>query len=65
MESITRNAVDFRKAILSKRKGGRAKFGSHKKGVWNTQSGTTNTFIANLQQSPNPGGIGVPDGPPR
>jgi superfamily II DNA/RNA helicase len=65
MERVTRDAVDFRKEILSKRKGGRAKFGSHKKGVWNTESGTTNKFIANLQQSPNPGGIGVPDGPPR
>lgn len=40
MEKVVRAAVDYRRAMLSKRKRGRAKFGSHVNGrVWNTVGG--------------------------
>lgn len=67
MDRVTRDAVQFRRGVLAKRKGGRAKFGSLRDGVWNTTSGPYSGTVANSEQSSTPGGpgFGVPEGPPR
>jgi superfamily II DNA/RNA helicase len=66
MDKVTRDAVQFRRGIVSRRKGGRAKFGSRSTGVWNTVSGPYSGNVANQHQSSTPGGpgFGVPEGPP-
>ncbi|KAG8346626.1 DEAD DEAH box helicase Helicase conserved C terminal domain [Trypanosoma vivax] len=68
MDAVMRHAVWFRRGILARRKGGRAKFGSRaaERGVWNDVGGIASREVANAQQDPNPGGadFGPPRGPP-
>ena len=68
MDRVMEDAVSFRREQLSNRKGGRAKFGSVRTGVWNTTEGTTRSGVAGdpMAAAMSSGGsIGPPDGPPQ
>nr|6YXX_EB Chain EB, DEAD-box helicase, putative [Trypanosoma brucei brucei]6YXY_EB Chain EB, mt-LAF2 [Trypanosoma brucei brucei] len=69
MDAITWKAVCFRRGLLARRKGGRAKFGTRaaESGVWNDVGGITSRVVANMEQNPHPGGddFGPPRGPPK
>lgn len=66
MNRVHEQAVWFRRGQLSRRKGGRAKFGRKdpRRGVWNDIGGISSKAVANAAQNPNPGGVGPPSGPP-
>ncbi len=67
MNRVMEDAVSFRRGELSRRKGGRAKFGRKQYGVWNTHEGTKGGSTAGESQSDSPAGsdFGPPQGPPK
>eukprot|EP00796_Vickermania_ingenoplastis_P011989 gene11990-8261_t len=67
MDRAMFDAVQFRRRQMARRKGGRAKFGSRdpRRGVWNDVGDVRSAVAAvNMEQSPNPSGVGPPSGPP-
>jgi hypothetical protein len=67
MNHVMHDAIWFRRGELARRKGGRAKFGSVRGGVWNNIEGTKGGGVAGESQSDAPAGsdFGPPQGPPR
>jgi superfamily II DNA/RNA helicase len=68
MDHVMRDAVEYRKQKIAKVKGGKAKFGSRTRGVWNYKGGAFSNRVANYHQDAEPASgpdFGIPRGPPK